>query len=120
MKNDYGELIRKIRQFVGISQNELADYMGVSFATVNRWENGHVIPVKSAQERLFVFCMEKHVPLINYLEERIDTIAKELSLPSDRILLYHGSKRGLEGCIAPKSRKHCDFGAGFYMGTQPD
>ena len=120
MKNNYGELIRKIRQFVGISQNELADYMGVSFATVNRWENGHVIPVKSAQERLFVFCMEKHVPLINYLEERIDTIAKELSLPSDRILLYHGSKRGLEGCIAPKSRKHCDFGAGFYMGTQPD
>lgn len=31
--------------------------------------------------------------------------------------LYHGSKSGLVGDIAPTSRWSCDFGRGFYMGT---
>lgn len=31
--------------------------------------------------------------------------------------LYHGSKSGIQGVIAPISREHCDFGKGFYMGT---
>lgn len=30
--------------------------------------------------------------------------------------LYHGSKSGLTGAIAPVSRVSCDFGPGFYMG----
>lgn len=34
--------------------------------------------------------------------------------------LYHGSKTGLHGPIAPASRDRCDFGRGFYMGTTPD
>ncbi len=33
------------------------------------------------------------------------------------ITLYHGSKSGIHGEIAPKSRDRCDFGKGFYMGT---
>lgn len=32
------------------------------------------------------------------------------------LILYHGSKGGLHGRIQPKSRLHCDFGKGFYMG----
>ena len=32
--------------------------------------------------------------------------------------LYHGSKSGLTGAIAPASRDVCDFGRGFYMGTE--
>ena len=31
--------------------------------------------------------------------------------------LYHGSKGGLNGRIQPLSRDACDFGPGFYMGT---
>lgn len=31
--------------------------------------------------------------------------------------LYHGSKSGIEGPIRPVSRDRCDFGRGFYMGT---
>lgn len=35
----------------------------------------------------------------------------------DEILtLYHGSKSGIVGDIAPISREQCDFGQGFYMG----
>ena len=33
------------------------------------------------------------------------------------MLLYHGSKHGIEGDIKPLSRDRCDFGSGFYMGT---
>ena len=33
------------------------------------------------------------------------------------ITLYHGSKSGIRGAIAPISRESCDFGKGFYMGT---
>ena len=32
---------------------------------------------------------------------------------------YHGSKNGISGPIAPISRDACDFGRGFYMGTEP-
>ena len=31
--------------------------------------------------------------------------------------LYHGSKSGITGAIQPISRDRCDFGRGFYMGT---
>lgn len=33
------------------------------------------------------------------------------------VTLYHGSKSGIRGAIAPISRESCDFGKGFYMGT---
>lgn len=33
------------------------------------------------------------------------------------ITLYHGSKFGINGTIEPNSRTRCDFGKGFYMGT---
>ena len=32
------------------------------------------------------------------------------------IILYHGSRGGLDGEIKPSSRVRCDFGKGFYMG----
>ncbi|MCM1231582.1 MAG: DUF3990 domain-containing protein [Ruminococcus flavefaciens] len=35
------------------------------------------------------------------------------------IILYHGSKSGIVGDIRPESRETCDFGKGFYMGTEP-
>ena len=40
-------------------------------------------------------------------------------ITSDEVVtLYHGSKSGIIGDIAPSSREHCDFGKGFYMGTE--
>ena len=40
---------------------------------------------------------------------------------SEKIIkLYHGSKNGLNGKIQPISRELCDFGKGFYMGTEQE
>lgn len=36
---------------------------------------------------------------------------------SEIVTLYHGSRSGIRGAIAPISRERCDFGKGFYMGT---
>lgn len=36
------------------------------------------------------------------------------------LVLYHGSRGGIEGAIRPASRPRCDFGAGFYMGENPE
>lgn len=38
------DLIRSLRQQLNLSQERLAARMGVSFKTVNRWENGHTTP----------------------------------------------------------------------------
>ena len=35
-----------------------------------------------------------------------------------KIKLFHGSKAGFKGNIRPASRALCDFGQGFYMGTE--
>lgn len=44
---------------------------------------------------------------------------KNSILNTDEIItLYHGSKSGIKGDIAPISRNYCDFGRGFYMWTE--
>ena len=68
---------------------------------------------------LFDFCKEKSVPIYEMTLQKIAEAAASISLEPGRILLYHGSKAGIEGRIEPKSRAQCDFGTGFYMGTEP-
>ena len=113
------KLIKSIREYLGLSQTEFADKIGVTFATVNRWENGRAIPTKLAQSTLYEYCKEHGVPVYQMILEKIKADADAVSLDGDRILLYHGSKSGIVGEIAPKSREMCDFGKGFYMGTDP-
>ncbi len=38
---------------------------------------------------------------------------------NETVRLYHGSKSGIAGDIVPVSCIRCDFGQGFYMGTEP-
>lgn len=113
------KLIKSIREYLGLSQTEFADKIGVTFATVNRWENGRAIPTKLAQSTLYEYCKGHGVPVYQMILEKIKADADAVSLDGDRILLYHGSKSGIVGEIAPKSREMCDFGKGFYMGTAP-
>ena len=54
--NDYPSLVKEIRKQLGLSQEDLARELGVSFATVNRWENGQVRPSKLAKAQLNAFC----------------------------------------------------------------
>jgi DNA-binding transcriptional regulator YiaG len=48
--------VKEVRRQLGLSQEELAHALGVSFATVNRWENGKTTPSKLALKQFAVFC----------------------------------------------------------------
>ena len=113
------KLIKHIRDYLGLSQADFAEKLGVNFATVNRWENGRAIPTKLAQAKLYDYCKEQGVPVYQFVLDKIANEATSVNLEDGRILLYHGSKSGIVGDIAPKSREMCDFGKGFYMGTEP-
>ena len=112
-------IILEIRNRLHVSQEELARMIGTSFATVNRWENGHSVPGKAAQLRLYDICRQKDVDLKNIILEKIEKAASDIKIRSGSLILFHGSKSGLVGPVTPSSRKHCDFGRGFYMGTDP-
>lgn len=44
------EQLKALRQQYGWSQEDLARELGVSFSTVNRWENGKAKPSRLAQK----------------------------------------------------------------------
>ena len=113
------DLIKKIRSYMNMNQTEFAEQLNVTFATVNRWENGRALPNKLAQDKIYDLCKEYNVPVYDMVMKKIEDISNSIELEESRVLLYHGSKSGIEGRIEPKSRKQCDFGAGFYMGTEP-
>jgi DNA-binding transcriptional regulator YiaG len=51
--------VKEVRQQLGLSQENLARALGVSFATVNRWENGKTAPSKLAQRQFDQFRQKK-------------------------------------------------------------
>ena len=53
------ELIKKIRVKTGLSQEDFAREIHVSFTTVNRWENNKSTPNRMARVLIVDYC-EKH------------------------------------------------------------
>ena len=53
--------IKEIRSRLNLSQSELAEKLGVSFATVNRWEKGHCEPSQIAVNAIKKLCTENNI-----------------------------------------------------------
>lgn len=47
-----GSEIRELRKRLGLTQEEFAHAVAVTFSTVNRWENGHAKPSKLARRAI--------------------------------------------------------------------
>ena len=47
-----GQVLKRLRSKLDFSQEQLAAKLGVSFATVNRWENEHVTPRGTARDSI--------------------------------------------------------------------
>jgi putative transcriptional regulator len=56
---EYSTLVKLIREQLDISQEDLARELGVSLASVNRWEHGQATPSKLAKAQLDAFCDRK-------------------------------------------------------------
>lgn len=113
------ELIKAIRSAANMNQEQFASALGTTPLSINRWENGKTMPNRMAQTQLYNFCLENKISVYQTILDKIKAKADTIKLENGRILLYHGSKSGIIGDIAPKSREMCDFGRGFYMGTEP-
>lgn len=113
------DLIKAIRAAANMNQEQFARALGTTSLSINRWENGKTLPNRMAQTQLYNFCIENKISAYQTILNKIKAEAEAIKLEDGRILLYHGSKSGIVGDIAPKSREMCDFGKGFYMGTEP-
>lgn len=80
------ELLKKIKESAKFSQVSLTEELGVSFATINRWENRHV------KEKRYEFCNKHSLPLYDFIVEKVLDIRKTINVEEDSIILYHGSK----------------------------
>ena len=69
MNNTMGDVIRKLRHERNLTQEELGEYLGVSFQAVSKWENGQgmpdimqIVPLANffgvSTDTLFTFCSE--------------------------------------------------------------
>jgi putative transcriptional regulator len=56
INSDYSSLLKEVRRQLALSQEGLARELGVSYATVNRWENNKARPSKLAKSQLDTFC----------------------------------------------------------------
>lgn len=57
-KGDLPQLLKSLRKKLGLSQEELAQKLGVSFTSVNRWENQQTKPSKLARRQIEALCKE--------------------------------------------------------------
>lgn len=57
----YQEQVLAIRKELILTQSELAEMLGVSFATVNRWEKGHHEPTTKQKRALKDLCKKKKI-----------------------------------------------------------
>ena len=56
---DFSESIKLIRRKSFMSQERFAEKLGVSYSTVNRWENGKTLPNYATMKLIDSFC-KKH------------------------------------------------------------
>lgn len=62
---NFPEIVKTVREKSGMSQEDLARALNVSFATINRWENGKTRPNKLTQTVFFDYCKKQGLDIEN-------------------------------------------------------
>lgn len=63
----FSSVVKKVRLELNLSQQQLAQALNVSYTTINRWENGHVVPSNLAQKSFFDFCENNFIDVSKLL-----------------------------------------------------
>lgn len=58
---NFAETVKVVRKQLNLSQQELANALNVSFSTINRWENKHVVPSNLAQKTFIAYCEDNFI-----------------------------------------------------------
>jgi type I restriction enzyme M protein len=93
---DVAATLRAIRSKLNLTQEQLAERLGVSFATVNRWEGGSNMPQKAAREVIAALAAEAGVegeaapetaePAAAITRRRRGTVATPSTKPMEQML----------------------------------
>ena len=67
--------LRAIRSNMNLTQEQLAERLGVSFATVNRWEGGSNLPQKAAREVIAALAQEAGIDKNQGIAESVESAA---------------------------------------------
>ena len=51
-QSDMARLVRELRELTGLTQEKFAARLGVTFPTINRWENNRAKPSPLAMEKI--------------------------------------------------------------------
>ncbi|MFA7082398.1 MAG: helix-turn-helix transcriptional regulator [Bacteroidales bacterium] len=60
---DYQKAVKELRDKLIMTQQELAVVLGVSFASINRWETGVNKPTTIAKRKIVELCKENNIKL---------------------------------------------------------
>lgn len=108
------QIIKQIREMTNLTQEQFAEALGTTVVSINRWENGKTNLNTIAQTQLYNFCIKHSLDLTNIILNKYT-----YKTINNNNILYHSSRLGINGNIKPISRDECDFGKGFYMGSNP-
>ena len=67
--HDIPAVLRTIRSHLDLTQEQLAERIGVSFASINRWEGGAIKPQKAAQETIAALAIQAGVDIMELAAE---------------------------------------------------
>ncbi len=68
--SDFGAQVKELRERLQLTQEAMAETLGVSFATVNRWENGWTAPSKLALRQIDLLCKERRIAPLTLAKDR--------------------------------------------------
>lgn len=105
--------IEIVRELLGMTNEDIANEIGVSRMTLNRWK-GDESKIPYAKLAAFYSMAFKKRIRLNKIKEQLyrEDYADDL-----HVILFHGAKTQIEGNLnIEKSKKNNDFGPGFYCG----
>ena len=63
---DWSKIIKDLRAKLLLSQTEIADFLDISFASINRYENGHHEPTIKIKRKIKCLCEMNGINIENY------------------------------------------------------
>lgn len=60
---EFSDAVKEVRRRLNLTQHQLAEALSVNYTTINRWENGHVVPSNLAQKSFYDFCENNFIDI---------------------------------------------------------
>ena len=67
---EFPNMVKEVRRQLELSQKQLAQALSVSYTTINRWENSHVVPSNLAQKSFYDFCENNFIDVSSMINNK--------------------------------------------------